>query len=39
MSEFRAIYGAIYILENTEAKRVKVDVTTSSIEGRLIDIN
>ena len=39
MEEFRDLYGAVYILENPVAKRVKVGMTTNSIEGRLKDVN
>jgi hypothetical protein len=39
MEEFRDLYGAVYILENSVAKRVKVGMTTNSIEGRLKDVN
>ena len=36
---FRYLYGAVYILENTEAKRVKVGMTINDVEGRLKDVN
>lgn len=39
MTEIRHQYGMVYILENVEAKRVKVGVTTSSVENRRIDVN
>lgn len=39
MIESRDRYGMVYILENVEAKRVKVGVTTSSVVKRRIDVN
>lgn len=42
MTDFRHIYGAVYIFENTEAQRVKVGMTinsTSKITDRLEDVN
>ena len=33
MEEFRDHYGAVYILENSAANRVKVGMTTNSIDG------
>ena len=32
-------FGMVYILENVEAKRVKVGFTTRSVENRRIDVN
>jgi hypothetical protein len=39
MTTFNELYGAVYILENGEAQRVKVGMTINDIEGRLEDIN
>ena len=39
MTEFRQMYGAVYILENTEAQRVKIGMTINLIDGRLKDVN
>jgi hypothetical protein len=40
MSEFRYIWGAVYILENSIAQRVKIGMTiTNNITGRLGDVN
>ena len=39
MTAFSDLYGAVYILENSEAQRVKVGMTINAIEGRLEDIN
>lgn len=39
MTAFCDLYGAVYILENSEAQRVKVGMTINAIEGRLEDIN
>ncbi len=39
MTEFRHMHGRVYILENEEAKRVKVGMTTNRVEERLRDVN
>ena len=39
MRTFRDLYGAVYILENRLAERVKVGMTTNTIGGRLEDVN
>ena len=39
MTDFRHLYGRVYILENEEAKRVKVGMTINSVEKRLEDVN
>ena len=39
MDSFRDLYGAVYVLENPVAKRVKVGMTTNKIDGRLKDVN
>jgi hypothetical protein len=39
MTEFRHLYGHVYILENKEAKRVKVGMTINNVEKRLADVN
>lgn len=36
---FRHMYGAVYILENIEAQRVKVGMTINKVVDRLSDIN
>jgi hypothetical protein len=37
--EFRHLYGAVYILENSEAQRVKVGMTINNVAGRLSNVN
>ena len=39
MVEFRYLHGAVYILENSKAQRVKVGMTINNIAGRLADVN
>ncbi|KKN63475.1 hypothetical protein LCGC14_0501360 [marine sediment metagenome] len=39
MAEFRYLYGAVYILENVKAKRVKVGTTINNVVDRLRDVN
>jgi len=39
MTEFRYLHGKVYILENKEAKRVKIGMTINEVEKRLADIN
>lgn len=39
MEEFRNLYGAVYILENSKAQRVKVGMTINSVVDRLRDVN
>ncbi len=39
MTIFRHLYGRVYILENEEAKRVKVGMTINRVEDRLEDVN
>ena len=39
MVEFRYLYGAVYILENSKAQRVKVGMTINDIALRLADVN
>src|SRR2546427_2988619 len=39
MVEFRHLYGAVYIFENSKAQRVKVGMTINNIAGRLGDVN
>ncbi|KKJ78185.1 hypothetical protein WH95_02255 [Kiloniella litopenaei] len=39
LTEFRYLNGAVYILENSEAKRVKIGMTISKVEDRLNDVN
>lgn len=39
MRTFRDLYGAVYILENRLAERVKVGMTTNTVGGRLEDVN
>lgn len=39
MTVFCNLYGAVYILENSEAQRVKVGMTINAVEGRLEDVN
>lgn len=39
MTTFRELYGAVYILENSEAQRVKVGMTINDVASRLRDAN
>ena len=39
MTEFRYMNGVVYILENSEAKRVKVGMTINDVKDRLQDVN
>ena len=39
MEEFRDLYGAVYILENSKTQRVKVGMTINSVADRLRDAN
>ncbi len=39
MTAFRYLYGRVYILENEEAKRVKVGMTINRVEERLEEVN
>ncbi len=39
MIEFRYMHGAVYIFENSQAQRVKVGMTISSVSSRLCDVN
>src|SRR6185503_15000121 len=39
MIAFRYLFGAVYILENVEAQRVKVGMTINDVAGRLGDAN
>lgn len=39
MTEFRYMHGVVYILENVEAQRVKVGMTTNDVALRLRDAN
>lgn len=39
MTDFRHLYGKVYILENYEAKRVKVGMTINYVDKRLEDVN
>lgn len=39
MTEFRHLFGAVYILENREAGRVKIGMTINFVAGRLDDVN
>lgn len=39
MTIFRHLFGLVYILENEEAKRVKVGMTINRVEERLEDVN
>lgn len=39
MTEFRYMHGVVYILENVEAQRVKVGMTTNDVSLRLGDAN
>lgn len=39
MTDFRHLFGRVYILENKEAKRVKVGMTINCVEKRLEDVN
>ena len=39
MAEFRYSQGAVYILENFKAQRVKVGMTTNKVTERLCDVN
>jgi hypothetical protein len=39
MTQFRYLYGAVYILENQLAQRVKVGMTINDVAGRLRDAN
>lgn len=39
MTIFRHFFGRVYILENEEAKRVKVGMTINRVEERLEDVN
>lgn len=39
MVTFRQMYGAVYILENAKAQRVKVGMTINHVADRLSDAN
>ena len=39
MVEFRKLYGAVYIFENSEAQRVKVGMTINDVADRLRAVN
>lgn len=39
MTQFRYLYGAVYIFENQIAQRVKVGMTINDVAGRLRDVN
>ena len=39
MIEFRYLHGAVYILENAKAQRVKVGMTINNVVDRLSDVN
>jgi DNA-directed RNA polymerase subunit RPC12/RpoP len=39
MVEFRRLHGAVYVLENTKARRVKVGMTINDVFDRLRDVN
>ncbi len=39
MVEFRHQYGAVYVLENAKARRVKVGMTINNVVDRLRDVN
>ena len=39
MVDFRHMYGAVYILENFIAQRVKIGMTIGNIADRLDDVN
>ncbi|MBN9289519.1 MAG: hypothetical protein BGO43_09120 [Gammaproteobacteria bacterium 39-13] len=39
MTDFKHLFGRVYILENEEAKRVKVGMTINCVEKRLEDVN
>ncbi|MBN1823521.1 MAG: hypothetical protein JW803_04290 [Endomicrobiales bacterium] len=39
MFEFRYMHGAVYILKNIQAQRVKVGMTTNNVADRLSDVN
>ncbi len=39
MVEFRYLYGAVYIFENSKAQRVKVGMTINNVVDRLRDVN
>lgn len=39
MVDFRHMYGAVYVLENAEARRVKVGMTITDVSLRLRDVN
>lgn len=39
MIGFRKLYGAVYVLENPEAERVKVGMTINKVVDRLRDVN
>ena len=39
MVEFRYLHGAVYIFENSKAKRVKIGMTINDVADRLISVN
>lgn len=39
MTDFRHLYGAVYILENAKAGRVKIGMTINNVVDRLRDVN
>jgi hypothetical protein len=39
MDTFTSFRGFVYVLENPEAQRVKIGVTSNAVEGRLQDVN
>ena len=39
MVSFREMYGAVYVLENAEAQRVKIGMTINHVVDRLNDVN
>ena len=39
MVDFRHMYGAVYVLENAKAQRVKVGMTINDVIDRLNDVN
>ena len=39
MDLFRSMRGSVYILENPEAQRVKMGMTTNAVELRLREVN
>jgi hypothetical protein len=39
MASFREMYGAVYVFENPEAKRVKVGMTINRVADRLQSVN